>query len=152
MPNHKETKILPYAAKQMFDLVMDIEKYPQFLPWCANAKITDKISDRNLHADLIISFKGIKQKYSSDVRYWQDENGPFFVSVVAIDGIFKSLVNSWSFEDVKNDAGAGCKVEFFIDFEFKSKILGKMIGLVFASATKKMIASFQKRAENCFSK
>lgn len=143
MSSHKETKTLPYHAQQMFDLVLDIEKYPQFLPWCLAAKITKKIDENNLNADLVINFKGFSQKYSSDVRAEKMSDTKFKIDVSAIDGPFKNLVNHWQFRDVVG----GCEVEFFIDFEFKSVILGKMIGMIFEKATDKMIDAFEKRAE-----
>lgn len=147
MPSHKETKTLPYSAKQMFDLVMDIEEYPQFLPWALAAKITKKINDNHLEADLVVNFKGFSQKYSSDVRSSKTIDGEFLISVVAIDGPFKNLVNSWQFKDLPNNH---CQIEFFIDFEFKSIILGKMIGMVFEKATDKMIDAFETRAQKIY--
>jgi coenzyme Q-binding protein COQ10 len=146
MPSHREIKTLPYSAKQMFDLVMDIEKYPQFLPWCLAAKITNHLADGHLNADLVINFKGFSQKYSSDVRSSKTIDGEFLISVVAIDGPFKNLVNSWEFKDVS----AGCEIKFFIDFEFKSMILGKMIGMIFEKATNKMIDAFETRAKDIY--
>lgn len=146
MPNHKETKTLKYSASQMFDLVMDVEKYPQFLPWCLAAKITKTFNKNHFEADLVINFKGFTQKYSSDVRASQTIDGEFLISVVAIDGPFKSLVNSWQFKDIVG----GCEIEFFIDFEFKSMILGKMIGMIFEKATNKMIDAFDKRAQEIY--
>ena len=147
MPSHKEIKILPHSAKQMFDLVMDVESYPQFLPWCLAAKITNRFSDNHINADLVINFKGFSQKYSSDIRAGKINDDQLLINVVAIDGPFKSLVNSWQFQDLpsSNDE-ASCRVEFFIDFEFKSIILGKIIGTIFEKATNKMIDAFEKRA------
>ena len=143
MPAHKETKILPYSAKQMFNLVMDIEKYPEFLPWCSFAKVTKIIDENNLNADLIIDFKGFSQKYSSDVRSTKIGDNELEINVAAIDGPFKNLINNWRFKNIID----GCQVEFFIDFEFKSIILEKMIGLIFARATDKMIEAFEQRAK-----
>lgn len=166
MPSHKEIKTLPYTAKQMFDLVMDIEKYPQFLPWCLAAKITKIHKDNHLEADLVINFKGFSQKYSSDVRSskisapqsFTDANSiplnkgnideEYLISVAAIDGPFKNLVNSWEFKDIKD----GCEIKFYIDFEFKSVILGKMIGMIFEKATSKMIDAFENRANSIYKK
>ncbi|MFT5703402.1 MAG: coenzyme Q-binding protein COQ10 [Rickettsiales bacterium] len=142
MPSHTEKKILPFSAKQMFDLVMDIEKYPEFLPWCLAAKITKENSENSLEAGLVINFKGFTQKYSSNVRTSTTIDGELLISVAAIDGPFRNLVNAWEFKDIKD----GCEVKFFIDFEFKSMILGKMIGMIFEKATNKMIDAFEKRA------
>lgn len=126
----------------MFDLVMDIEKYPEFLPWCLAAKITKTNSQNSQEADLVINFKGFTQKYSSNVRTSKTIHGELLISVAAIDGPFKNLVNAWEFKNTKD----GCEVKFFIDFEFKSMILGKMIGMIFQKATNKMIDAFEKRA------
>jgi coenzyme Q-binding protein COQ10 len=123
---------------------MDIEKYPQFLPWCLAAKITDKIDENNLNADLVINFKGFSQKYSSKVKAKKILDNEFTIDVVAIKGPFKNLVNSWK---IKNIESVGCVVEFSIDFEFKSIILEKMLGLIWQKATNKMIDSFEKRAQ-----
>ncbi|MCE3255476.1 MAG: Oligoketide cyclase/lipid transport protein [Rickettsiaceae bacterium] len=148
MPSHSETKILPYSAKQIFDLVMDIEKYPQFLPWCLAAKITQRFDENHINADLVISFKGFSQKYSSDIKTKKIGDEEFLINVVAIDGPFKNLVNKWEMKELKDASGkVSCQVKFFIDFEFKSIILGKMIGLIFEKATDKMIDAFEKRAE-----
>ena len=77
MPSHKEIKILSYSANRMFDLVMDVESYPKFLPWCLAAKITNRFSDNHLNADLVINFKGFSQKYSSDIRAGKNVDGEF---------------------------------------------------------------------------
>lgn len=146
MPSHSEIKKLPYSAKQIFDLVMDIEKYPQFLPWCLASKITKNHTENHLEADLVINFKGFTQKYSSDVRASKTYDGEYLISVAAIDGPFKNLVNAWEFKDVKD----GCEIKFFIDFEFKSIILGKMIGMIFEKATNKMIDAFETRAKEIY--
>jgi coenzyme Q-binding protein COQ10 len=147
MPSHKEIKKLPYTAQQMFDLVLNVEKYSQFLPWVLTAKITKKINDLHFEADLVINFKGFTQKYSSDVRASKTIDGEFLISVVAIDGPFKNLVNSWQFKDLPN---GNCEIEFFIDFEFKSAILGKMMGMIFEKATNKMIDAFETRAKEIY--
>ena len=82
MSSLSQTKILPYPAKKIYDLVMDIEKYPEFLPWCKQAKIVEKISEENLRADLLINFKNLFEKYRSDVkRGKQGLIGFFFVGL-----------------------------------------------------------------------
>jgi len=147
MPAITETRLLPYAAKQIYELVMDIEKYPEFLPWCKQAKIVEKISDENLRADLLINFKSFFEKYRSDVKHFKNAQNVYFVDVVAIEGPFKKLINRWKICDLEN---GGCEVEFFIDFEFNSIFLTKMIGVIFESATKKMMSAFEERARAIF--
>ncbi len=143
MPSLRQTKTLPFPAKLLFDLVMDIEKYPQFLPWCKQTKIVRQISENNLEADLLVSFKNFFEKYRSDVKYGKNSESLYFVDVVAIQGPFKKLVNQWKFRDLENGK---CEIEFFIDFEFNSFLLSKMLGGIFERATEKMMQSFEERA------
>ena len=147
MPSLNQKKILPYSAKQMHSLVMDIEKYPEFLPWCKQAKIVEKISEQNLQADLLINFKSFFEKYRSDVKHGQNQNGSYFVDVTAIEGPFKKLINKWNFCDLEEQK---CQVEFFIEFEFNSIFLSKMLGMIFERATEKMMAAFEERAKEIF--
>ena len=143
MPSLDQTRILPFSAQQIYQLVMDIEKYPEFLPWCKQAKIISHISDSDLHADLLINFKNFFEKYRSDVQFGKLPNNGYFVDVTAIEGPFKTLVNKWKFYDIEP---AKCRVEFFINFEFNSFILSKLIGSIFERATEKMMAAFEARA------
>jgi coenzyme Q-binding protein COQ10 len=143
MPHLTQTRVLPYSAKEIYDLVMDIEKYPEFLPWCKQAKITAVISDKNLHADLLINFKSFFEKYSSNVEHQKTLDG-YEVSVVETKGPFKFLVNRWKIREVENKK---CEVEFFIEFEFNSIFLTKMIGAIFEKAAEKMMEAFENRAK-----
>jgi coenzyme Q-binding protein COQ10 len=149
MPSHKEVKTLNYKPKQILDLVMDIENYPEFLPWCIGAAITKNIDKYNLEADLAISFKGFFQKYSSEVSVKEMDENCFEVKAIAIDGPFKNLVNLWHIKQIKGEENR-CDVDFFIDFEFRSKLFGKMITPVFKKATNKMIEAFEKRAKELY--
>lgn len=147
MPSFKQSKILPYSAKQMFDLVIDIEKYSEFLPWCKNARIISKISPENIQAELLINFKNFFEKYTSDVQFAMLENGEYFVDVVAIKGPFKSLINKWQFIPMNQNQ---CLVEFYLEFEFNSKILSKMFSTIFHNATQKMMSAFEDRAKKLY--
>ncbi|GDX36134.1 ribosome association toxin RatA [Alphaproteobacteria bacterium] len=149
MPFFKQSKILPYSAKQMFDLVIDIEKYSEFLPWCKNARIISKISPENIQAELLINFKNFFEKYTSDVQFARLENGEYFVDVVAIKGPFKSLINKWQFIPIDQNQ---CLVEFYLEFEFNSKILSKMFSTIFHNATQKMMSAFEDRAKKLYHK
>lgn len=148
MPSLTQLKTIPHSAEKMYQLVMDIEKYPEFLPWCKQAKIVEEISDYNLHADLLINFKSFFEKYRSDVKHGEIPNdGGYFVDVVAIEGPFKKMVNKWKFHDLGRNQ---CQIEFFIEFEFNSFFLTKMIGSIFEKAATKMMNAFEERAENPF--
>ena len=146
MPQLTQSKILPYKSKEIYDLVMDIEKYPEFLPWCKNARITEVISSENLQADLLINFKSFFEKYTSNVEHGKIEGG-FEVNVKAIKGPFKSLVNNWKITDL---ADGKCQVDFFIEFEFSSFLLSKMIGAIFKKAVEKMMQAFEDRAKGLY--
>lgn len=148
MPSLTQTKILPYCAKQLYDLVMDIEKYPEFLPWCKQAKITKIISENNLEAALLINFKSFFEKYISDVKYGIKDSGEYFVDVVAIEGPFKSLINQWMIKDLADKKS--CEVKFFLEFQFNSFFLEKMIGSIFGKASEKMMEAFEKRAKEIY--
>ena len=144
MPELTENRVLPHKSQDIFDLVMDIEKYPEFLPWCKKAKIVDRISEDNLQADLVINFKAFTEKYRSDVKFYNQE-GVFIIESRAVSGPFKNLHSEWKISADKDD-DKNCNIEFYISFSFNSFILEKMIGGIFERASKKMIESFEKRA------
>jgi len=150
-----KNKILNHSAKQMLHLVMDIEKYPLFLPWCKETKIIKTINEQHLQALMIVSFKGISQKYISDVKssYSNIDGIDYFaIDVTAIEGPFKKLNNHWKIKDINNNnlKSKNCEISFFIDFEFNSLLLQKMIGLVFGIASEKMINAFEQRASDIY--
>lgn len=150
MPSHKEIKNLNYSPKKILDLVMDIDNYPNFLPWCSNSKITNIIDESNLEADLTVNFKGIFHRYSSKVQIKKISQNCYEVEAVATNGPFSNLVNLWHIKEIEGQPDKCC-VDFFIDFEFRSKILNKIIGPIFSKATNKMINAFEKRAEDLYS-
>lgn len=141
MHSFQETRIMPYKADLIDDIIMDIEKYPEFLPWCQKAKIISK-NDDFLTAELSVEFKGFTENYISKVNR-EDKDGRYYIEVVAISGPFKLLKNIWSIKQLDN----GAEVDFSIDFEFKSRILDMIIGMVFSIATEKMIGAFEARAD-----
>ena len=147
MPILTQLKTLPYPAEKIYELVMDIEKYPEFLPWCKQARIVEVISNQNLHADLLINFKNFFEKYRSNVTHGKSGLDSYFVDVVAIEGPFKRLVNQWQFQNLSDGK---CEIKFFIDFEFNSLLLGKLISPIFEKASEKMMAAFEERARNLF--
>jgi len=144
MPSFSETKILPYKAQKIHELVMDIEKYPEFLPWCKQAKIIERISPAELTADLLISFKNFFEKYRSNVKYGKSPEDIYFVETRAIQGPFKNLFSEWKINDLTD--GKSCQIYFHIEFQFNSFFLEKMIGGIFERAAMKMMESFEARA------
>ncbi len=132
---------MPYKASLISEIIMDIEKYPEFLPWCKKARIIEK-NDDFLTAELFVEFKGFTESYVSKV-ITSSENNSYCIEVVAISGPFKLLKNIWTIKQLDN----GAKVDFSIDFAFKSRILDMIIGMVFSIATEKMIGAFEDRAD-----
>ena len=143
MPKFIETKIMNFSAKEIYDLVVDVESYPQFLPWCKNAQISKHVSTSNIQAELLINFKNIFEKYTSDVIFLQKSATEYFVEAKAIKGPFKSLINQWKITEIEHKK---TQVEFFLEFEFNSILLGKMLSAIFSSATQKMMNAFENRA------
>ncbi len=147
MPTHAEKRHMPYTAKQMYDLVADIGAYPQFLPWCAAARIRKQTQDgprEIIDADLVISFKVFRERFGSRVTLHPEDSR---IDVEYLDGPFKFLINHWKF--IPADDG-GCDVDFFVDFEFKSAILQKIIGVVFTQAMQRIVAAFEARAKSLY--
>jgi coenzyme Q-binding protein COQ10 len=138
MPTHAETKVLPYTPEQLFKLVASVETYPEFLPWCVGARIKER-SETFIAADLVIGFKMFREHFTSHVTLDQDTPR---IDVEYKDGPFKYLNNHWVFMPHPD----GCEIDFFVDFEFKSMILQKTIGLLFNEAVQRMITAFEHRA------
>lgn len=150
MPSHRETQILPYSPRQMFELVADVEKYPQFLPWCRAARVLEN-EPGSMLAELIIAFKHLSERYTSRVLLQPPagEHAACAIKVNMTEGPFHHLVNEWDFIPT---ASGGTQINFFIDFEFRSKFLGALIGGLFNDATEKMMSAFRVRAENLYGK
>ncbi len=146
MPTHTETRIMPHSAEEMFDLIADIGKYPEFLPWTVGARIRKTIEIERgsvIEADLIISFKVFRERFTSRVTVMPDAQT---IDVEYLDGPFKYLVNNWKFSPHKD----GCEVLFHVDFEFKSKVLQALIGVVFDQAMRRIVGAFEKRAKELY--
>lgn len=139
MPTHAEQRPMPYSPEQMFDLVADVERYPDFLPWVAACRITRREGDI-FWADLIVGFKMIREKFVSKVTLTR----PNRVDVSYIDGPFRYLNNHWIFEPGPN---GGTIVDFYVDFEFRSRLLQGLMGALFNEAVKMMVAAFERRAK-----
>ena len=145
MPQHKDSRILPYTADQMYALVADIERYPEFLPWNSAARIRARrpgpeADSELVEADLVISLKVFRERFGSRVTLWPDERR---IDTEYLDGPFKYLKSGWSFADLPHGS---CKVDFFVDFEFRNAILGKVIGVVFGEAMSRIVRAFEDRA------
>ena len=138
MPKHSENRFVPYTPEQMFALVADVERYPQFLPWCIATRIKAR-DGGTFTADLIAAFGAFREQFTSRVRL---DRAGVEITVEYLDGPFQHLTNRWHFEAVDG----GCMVHFDIDFAFKSKTLEALISGVFTRAVVKMASSFDARA------
>ncbi len=146
MTRHEESRTLPYTPQQMFDLVADIEKYPEFLPWCQAARFRSRITEGEyeiVEADLVISFLAFREKFGSRVKIDSISQS---IDVDYLDGPFKTLKNSWKFLPLAE----GVQVDFFVEFEFRSRILEGVIGKVFDQAMRRIIAAFEDRAAKLY--
>lgn len=137
MPTHAEKRVLRYTPEQMFNLVADVRRYPEFLPWCVGARIVSQ-TETELLADLTIGFKMFRETFRSRVAL----DRPHGVRVQYENGPFRYLNNTWKFTPVE----AGTEVDFFVDFEFKSRLLQAVIGTVFNEAVRLMVRAFERRA------
>jgi coenzyme Q-binding protein COQ10 len=143
VPRHDETRLLPYTAEQMYALVADVGAYPQFLPWCAAARIRSQAEAPGctvLEADLVISFKVFRETFGSRVTLWP---GTRVIDTEYLDGPFRYLKSQWSF----TEQPGGCRVDFWVDFEFRNRILQSVIGLVFNEAMQRVVRAFVARAK-----
>ena len=146
MPTHHETRVVPYTAQQMYDLVADVAAYPKFLPWTAAARIRSRTPIEGaevMEADLVISFKVFRERFGSRVTLWPSQ---MKIDTEYLDGPFKYLKSGWSFRDV----AGGCEVTFFVDFEFRNAILQGIIGVVFNEAMHRVVRAFEKRAADLY--
>lgn len=143
MPTHAEQRLLPYTPEQLFDLVADIERYPEFLPWCVGARIKSR-QENLLIADLVIGFKMIRERFTSRVTL---DRPNLRIDVAYTEGPFRYLDNHWTF---RPEPGGNTRLDFFVDFEFKSILLQKIIGALFNEAVRRMVAAFEARAKQLY--
>lgn len=143
MTTHAEQRNLPYTPEQLFDLVADVKRYPEFLPWCLSSRITRTEGDSVIYADLVIGYKMVREKFGSKVTL----NSPDHIHVEYLSGPMKYLSNHWKF--IQEDDGS-CTIDFFVDFEFKNRILQNLIGVFFNEVVRRMVGAFEDRAKELY--
>jgi coenzyme Q-binding protein COQ10 len=147
MPQFKTTRIVRHSAENMFALVADVEKYPEFLPLCEALTVQSR-KERDgktlLVAAMTVGYKAIRETFTTQVLLKPDEK---IIEVKYIDGPFKYLNNVWTFSDT--DAGRS-EVDFFIDYEFKSRLLGGLMGSMFDRAFRLFAEAFEQRADRIY--
>lgn len=147
MPQFETHRPVPHSPDQMFDLVADVERYPEFLPLC-DALVVRSRKERDgkllLTADMTVGYKAIRETFTTQVLLNKAERA---IDVKYIDGPFKYLDNRWRFTPSEN---GGCVIDFFIDYEFKSRILGALMGSMFDRAFRMFTDAFETRANKIY--
>lgn len=142
MLEYTEDKVLPYTTDQLFDLVADVDRYPDFLPWCIGARVKTRTETR-LIADLVIGFKMVRERFTSEVSL---DRAAGRIDTRMLSGPFTQLENHWTFENCGTADAPACRLRFRVAFAFRSKLLQKLIGPVFGEAQKKLVGAFEDRA------
>ena len=144
MTVHAEKRVINHRPEDLYALVADVQKYPEFLPWCLAARIREK-SPISLSADLIIGFNMFRERFTSYVDLDVDN---LEITVKYAEGPFKHLTNRWRFVDHPD----GCEIDFYVDFEFNSRLLQSVIETLFTEAVKRMVRAFETRADILYKK
>jgi coenzyme Q-binding protein COQ10 len=138
MPGIREVRVLPWSAEQMYDLVADVGRYHEFLPWIVAARIRSD-SESEMIADLLIGFKSLREKFTSKVL----KQRPGRIEVIYLDGPMRDLDNVWTFTALPE---GGCEVNFHVEFSFRSAMFERLAGQYFDRAFHRMVGAFEERA------
>ena len=144
MPSFRVTRAVKHTPQQMYDLVADVERYPEFLPLCESLRVIRRQDmpegGQVLIAEMGVGYKAIRERFTTRVSLDRENRK---ITAEYIDGPFRHLENRWSFRDAE---GGGCEVDFFITYEFKSRTLGLLMGTMFDRAFRKFTDAFEGRA------
>ncbi len=147
MPTHAEKRAMPYSPEQLYTLVAEVDRYPEFLPWCIAARLKSREGDLAVW-DLVIGFRMIRERFTSRVTMSPGGNGVSpRIDVAYADGPFRYLNNHWIFD---RQPDGSTVIDFFVDFEFRSKLLQSIMGVLFNEAVKRMVAAFEGRAKQLY--
>ncbi|MFY8049426.1 MAG: type II toxin-antitoxin system RatA family toxin [Erythrobacter sp.] len=138
MPGIRETRRLPYSAEQMFDLVADVARYGEFLPWVIATRVRSN-SDTEMVADMVVGFKSLRESFTSRVA----KERPNVIKVHYVDGPLSDLDNVWTFRAVDDHT---CEIDFLVEFTFRNRLFEKIAGQYFDKAFRKMVEAFETRA------
>ena len=142
MPGIREVRQVPYSAEQMFDLVADVERYGEFLPWVIATRVKSD-EETQMIADMLVGFKSLREKFTSRVN----KQRPGEITVHYIDGPLRDLDNRWHFRPLEE---GGCEIDFAVDFTFRNPIFEKLAGQYFDRAFRKMVSAFEERAQELY--
>ncbi|MAY19320.1 MAG: ubiquinone-binding protein [Erythrobacteraceae bacterium] len=138
----RETRRLPYSAEQMFDLVADVKRYSEFLPWVIATRVRSD-SETEMVADMVVGFKSLRESFTSRVA----KDRPREIAVHYIDGPLSDLDNVWTFRPIDENS---CEIDFSVDFQFRNKVFQALAGQYFDRAFRKMVEAFEARAEKLY--
>lgn len=142
MHSVERSVLVPYSAAQMFDLVADVDRYPEFMPWCGGSEVAWR-DEHGMQASVTISLAGLKQTFTTrNIHEY-----PSLIKLTLVDGPFSALTGQWQFLALSDTA---CKVVFTLEYEFSSRTLEKLIGPIFNRIANSFIDSFTQRAEACY--
>ena len=152
MPNFHTTRRVRHTGENMFDLVADVENYPKFLPLCQALTVRRREVDNEGHdvivADMQVGFKAVRETFTSRVTL---DRPSMTIHVEYVQGPFRSLQNRWTFEpDPQRPDGSGCIVGFYIDYEFRSRMLSMLMGSMFDQAFRRFSEAFERRADQVY--
>lgn len=150
MPQFTTRRRVRHSADDMFDLVADIERYPEFVPLCSTMRVTrrTKLADREIVvAEMQVAYKLIREQFTSRVTLIRPEHT---ILVDYLNGPFRRMENRWTFRPLGAEGGEGCEVEFFISYEFRSRALGLLMGAMFDTAFRRFASAFENRADAVF--
>ena len=142
MTTHSEKRVINHRPEHLYALVADVKSYPEFLPWCMAARIREA-DDHQMIADLMIGFRLYREKFTSYVDLDQEARE---IHVEYAEGPFKYLKNAWKF----NPHPDGCEIDFYVDFEFKSRLFQSVVETLFSEAVMKMVRAFEARADELY--
>jgi len=142
MPGIREIRRLPYSAEQMFDLVADVERYGEFLPWVVATRVRSD-DGHMMVADMLVGFKAIREKFTSRVI----KDRPHEIQVHYVDGPLRDLDNVWHFKPLNDDS---CEIDFSVEFTFRNALFEKLAGQYFDRAFRKMVTAFEERAADLY--
>jgi coenzyme Q-binding protein COQ10 len=142
MPGIRETRTVPYSAEQMFDLVADVARYKEFLPWVIATRVRSD-SETEMVADMVVGFKSFRESFTSRVT----KRRPEMIDVIYVDGPLRDLDNEWHFTNLPE---GGCRIDFSVEFTFKNRVFEALAGQYFDRAFRKLVTAFEARAEELY--
>lgn len=141
--SYRDSKVLPFAANHVFEIVMDVERYPEFIPWCEKISVLSR-KKNELRAEVRISFKGMRSGYTSLIKFLPPTSEKMGrIEIRSTEGVFKNLYTLWEFYP----QGSSSKVTFYIEYVLRSKFINYVLKLMYRTAQKKIIEAFEKRCK-----